>query len=90
MVSSRIVQLAQQIISNTHELDSYLQSENLPSPSFEEDGPVDFGIRSDSIKKAQDVVIDSTLELHNLLIGPALCLRPVVTSPESGIRCSLC
>lgn len=76
---SKIVQLAKQILENTSRLDNYLQEKRLPSPSFNEDGPVDFGIKSEEIEKAREVALDSSLELHNLLLGPALCLRPVVS-----------
>ncbi|KAL8710084.1 MAG: hypothetical protein Q9225_007362 [Loekoesia sp. 1 TL-2023] len=75
---SKIVQLAKQILENTSRLDEYLQQKNLPSPSFDEDGPVDFGIESEEIEKAREVALDSSLELYNLLLGPALCLRPVL------------
>ncbi|KAL6715395.1 hypothetical protein ACLMJK_006356 [Lecanora helva] len=77
MSSSRISQLAAQILENTGKVDSYLHDQGLPSPSFDEDGPVDFRIQSKEVQKAREIALDASLELHNLLLGPALCLRPV-------------
>lgn len=76
---SKIVQLAQQILENTSKVDKYLQEKNLPLPSFDENGPVDFGIKSKEIEKAREIALDSSLELHDLLLGPMLCLRPMVS-----------
>lgn len=78
MATSRIVELASQIQKRTSEIDEYLQSNNLPSPTFDEDGPVDLGLSAGEVAKARDAVLESTLELHDLLLGPSLCLRPVV------------
>lgn len=55
-----------------------MRRNGLPSPTFDEDGPVDFNIESREIQEARASAIDSTLELHQLLLGPALCLCPVV------------
>lgn len=79
MVLTRIAELAAQIQKNTIKVDEYLQSRDLPSPSFDEDGPVDFGIESEEIAKARERAREASLELHDLLLGPALCLRPIVS-----------
>ncbi|CAF9913897.1 hypothetical protein IMSHALPRED_001473 [Imshaugia aleurites] len=77
MPSTRIAELAAQIQDNTAKVDHYLQSRSLPSPSFHEDGPVDFQIEDEEIQKARETALDSSLELHQLLLGPAMCLRPL-------------
>ena len=79
MTSTRINELAVTIQENTFKVDDYMSRKGLRSPSFEEDGPVDFKINSPEIEEARMIAIDSTLELHQLLLGPALCLRPVVS-----------
>ena len=79
MTSTRITELAIRIQENTFKVDDYMSRKGLPSPSFDEDGPVDFKISSPEIEEARITAIDSTLELHQLLLGPALCLRPVVS-----------
>ena len=79
MTSTRINELAVRIQENTFKVDDYMSRKGLPSPSFDEDGPVDFKINSPEIEEARMIAIDSTLELHQLLLGPALCLRPVVS-----------
>ena len=79
MDSTRIAQLANLIQDNTTIVDAYLRSKGLPQPSFDEDGPVDLGIESEEIQKAVEVTRESSLELHDLLLGPGLNLRPVVS-----------
>lgn len=80
MASTKIAELAAQIQENTAKVDRYLQSRELPSPSFHEDGPVDFNIEDEKVQEAREIALDSSLELHQLLLGPALCLRPVVST----------
>ena len=78
MTSTRIVELAAQIQENTTRVDDYLRRKHLASPSFDVDGPVDFQIEDGEIQRAREKALDSSLELHQLLLGPAMCLRPVV------------
>ena len=78
MAPTRIAELAASIEENIARVDDYLQCKHLPSPSFDEDGPVDFGIESEEIQKACEVARESSIELHDLLLGPEMCLRPVV------------
>lgn len=80
MASTKIAELAAQIHQNTAKVDQYLQSRGLPSPSFNQDGPVDFNIDDEQVQEAREIALDSSLELHQLLLGPALCLRPVVST----------
>lgn len=79
-MASRIVELANGIHESILRLDTYLKSNGLPSPSFDEDGPVDFGIKAEEIQEARNAALGCSLELYKLLLGPALCLRPVVCS----------
>ncbi|CAF9926558.1 MAG: hypothetical protein ALECFALPRED_003473 [Alectoria fallacina] len=78
MSSSRITELATLVQANTAKVDQYLQENNLPFPSFDEQGPVDFKIESDEIQNARTVAMEASLELHDLLLGPSMCLRPVL------------
>ena len=81
MRSTRIADLAAQIQENTAKVDKYLRNKGLPSPSFDEDGPVDFNIEDEDVQNAHETALDASLELHQLLLGPAMCLRPVVSIP---------
>lgn len=81
MASTKITELAALIHESTAKVDDYLQNKGIPSPSFAEDGPVDFGIECEDIRKARETALEASLELHHLLLGPALCLRPVVWIP---------
>lgn len=78
MASTRIAELAASVQENTVKVDEYLRSKGLPCPSFDEDSPLDFGIEDEDIKKARQVALDSSLELHDLLGGPEMLLRPTV------------
>ncbi|KAL5341993.1 O-methyltransferase-like protein [Aspergillus crustosus] len=73
---NRIVELAAHIQQRTADIDAYLQENNLPQPSFDEDGPTEHNLTSEEMVKARDDVLGATLELHNLILGPAMCLRP--------------
>ncbi|TGO58900.1 hypothetical protein BCON_0050g00320 [Botryotinia convoluta] len=73
---SRLLDLAAQIQASTDTVDKYLKDHNLPAPSFHEDGPVDFGLNEEA-PKALETAKTSSLELFDLLQGPAVALRPV-------------
>lgn len=79
MTVSKIVELAIRIGENTAKVDAYLRENDLPSPSFHEDGPVDFGIRCEQTKKAQEEAINLSFELQRLLLGPLQFMNPVVS-----------
>ncbi|KAI1427098.1 S-adenosyl-L-methionine-dependent methyltransferase [Xylaria sp. FL1777] len=72
MATSRIVELANRIANNTAKIDEYLRSRNLPTPSFDVDGPRDTLIPKDevSIESARVAIVDDTLELRRLALGP--------------------
>ncbi|KAK6613295.1 hypothetical protein ACHAPC_006483 [Botrytis cinerea] len=72
---SRLSELAAQIQASTCTVDKYLKDHNLPAPSFHEDGPVDFGLNKEA-QKALEAAKTSSLELFDLLQGPAVALRP--------------
>lgn len=80
MASSRLVQLAEAIIQSTKTVDSYFKEHNLPTPSFDSGGPVDFGISPDAqdVESARVKAIEASWELADLLQGPMASLRPVV------------
>ncbi|PYH84529.1 O-methyltransferas-like protein [Aspergillus uvarum CBS 121591] len=74
---SRIVELATRIQELAKERESYLQENDIQSPSFDEDGPVELRL-SGHMLAAREEVLSSTLEHHNLFLGPSNCLRPVL------------
>lgn len=80
MAPSRIAELASIIASKTAKVDEYLQSHDRPSPSFDVDCPPDLGIPPDAteIEEARMEAIEASIELQELLQGPASLLRPIV------------
>lgn len=83
MALTKITELAALIHESTTKVDDYLQNKGLPSPSFAEDGPVDFRIECEDIREARETALEASLELHHLLLGPAL-LSLVFTHSRMG------
>ncbi|KAF2972996.1 hypothetical protein GQX73_g664 [Xylaria multiplex] len=72
MSTSRIVELSARIAANTAALDAYLTSKNLPTPSFDIDGPHDCLVPKSEvdIEKARIAIAEDTTELRSLVLGP--------------------
>ncbi|OTA59190.1 S-adenosyl-L-methionine-dependent methyltransferase [Hypoxylon sp. EC38] len=72
MSTSRIVELSSRIAANTAILNDYLASHNLPAPSFDVNAPLDTLVPKNEVevKKARVSIIDDTLELRRLVLGP--------------------
>ena len=72
MASSMIAELASAIATNTAKVENYLVSKDLPSLSFDVDAPSKSMIPPEApeIEAARVAVIDATLKLHNLMLGP--------------------
>lgn len=80
--TTRIAELSALIAKNTSIVDAYLNSHYLPTPSFNVDGPLTIPIpaHEKDIIYAQDTVIASTQELHNLMKGPTEMLMGIGVS----------
>lgn len=72
MTTSRIVDLSQRIAANTAKVHNYLAAHNLPEPSFALDAPLVSVIpqANTDLVKARQEVINDTLELRQLMLGP--------------------
>ncbi len=72
MSSSRLVELSARIAANTTKVNDYLITHQLPQPSFDVDGPLESLIPKQAIdiEAARVAVIDDTLELRRLILGP--------------------
>ncbi|KAK3991366.1 S-adenosyl-L-methionine-dependent methyltransferase [Cladorrhinum sp. PSN332] len=70
--TSRIVELATRISTNTTKLDTYLTTHNLPSPSFDINAPLDSSIPKSEkeIEAARTAIIEDAQELRRLILGP--------------------
>ncbi|KAL4902137.1 hypothetical protein BDW74DRAFT_186935 [Aspergillus multicolor] len=75
---SRIVELAALIQRRTADISAYLTENNLPQPSFEESAAHQQLNITGVIGDARDDVLNATLELHDLILGPAMALRPML------------
>lgn len=82
MSTSRIVELAQLIASQTTLIDMHISDNGLSHPSLTLNGPAD-GITklSPEITKAKNEVIEAIIELRQLLEGPLKLLLPEANFP---------
>ena len=69
MSTSRIVELAKEIESNTTKLDRYLEENNLPRPSFDVDAPLMLPLPPDILAVREDLM-SALDELYWLNQGP--------------------
>jgi hypothetical protein len=88
MSTSRIVELSARIAENTATLDAYLTSNNLPTPSFNVDGPRDSLIPKSEVdvEKARIAIVEDTTELRSLALGP----RDYLMSCSVSMKDSVC
>jgi hypothetical protein len=72
MTSLSITELAKIISENTAKVDEYLATQGLPQPSFDVNAPSKSLIPSEAveIEAARAAVIDATLMLRDLMLGP--------------------
>ncbi|KAJ4420448.1 hypothetical protein N0V82_004324 [Gnomoniopsis sp. IMI 355080] len=72
MADSRILELSQRIAANTEKLNSYLVDNDIPQPSFSINAPLAATIPDAEIEivAARQAIINDTLELHQMVLGP--------------------
>ncbi|TGO45865.1 hypothetical protein BCON_0360g00090 [Botryotinia convoluta] len=72
MAQPIITELAAIMSANTAKIDNYLSSQGLKSPSFDVDAPTEPLVPSDApeLEAARSELIDATLMLHDLILGP--------------------
>ena len=81
MSTTRLTDLAKAILENTGKLEEYFNANKLPLPSFEEHSPPELPL-SPELQQVRAKAVDAATELQDLLIGPAMQLRPVVCVPS--------
>lgn len=80
MKQTRILELAAQIFQDTSKVNVYLMSTGLPQPSFGIDGPINLNLKLAEVEEARMNAIGASVELADLLQGPASCLRPAMNA----------
>ena len=68
MPTNRIKELALLILSKTTDIDDELNMRCLPTPSFNPEASV--SLLQDAISDSRQAVLETTAELHALLLGP--------------------
>lgn len=66
-----LVSLALKIANQTKIVDNYLQTSGNLYPTFEADGPTSFPKLPDEVQQARQNVLEATMELRDLMMGPA-------------------
>lgn len=69
MPSSRILQLANNIQTNTSIVDRHFSSHGIPTPSFDVETPLEVDLPH-AIAVSRLAIIEATEELHQLMLGP--------------------
>jgi hypothetical protein len=82
-----IPKLVNIIQENTAILNQYLETNELPRPTFSPKGPLQFPAPPDAeeIQNARSAIISATQTLHDLLIGPAAILESIHVN-RRGLR----
>jgi hypothetical protein len=75
-VSPSLNDIAFQISGLTYNISKFLEQSNLPPPSFAVDGPPRFPASAPAnIQAARQQLLELTLSLHNLILGPEERIR---------------
>ena len=87
MSGRNIVELAKCILDQTSEIDNYIHSKNLPSPSFDISTPPKLALPP-HIVSSQNAVLEATDELRAHVLGPGayLTYQRVTTQYDLHIR----
>lgn len=79
MASTRLTDLARTVLQQTSLIEDYFNTNNLPPPSFDEHSPAELPLTA-KLQPARQRAIDAAMELQDLLMGPAMQLRPVLNA----------
>ena len=82
MASTRIAELASRIAEHTTNLNNYLVSQGLPTPSFDPIVPPDVTL-PDAVAASREIILDATDELHSIIVGPI----GLLTAPYVSLTC---
>ena len=77
-MASRLNELVTLIARTVGQVDAHLKHHGISSPSFEENVALEDDCLSPEVDKTRLAAIEATLELHDLLMGPTMLLRPIV------------
>ena len=83
--TSRIIELASRIQVHTADIDSYLSSQGLPSPSWDLDTPPKV-LLSAAAQVSQNALLESMEELKALILGPVPFLMNKATDTVIASR----
>jgi hypothetical protein len=72
MTANSILDLSARISANTAKLNEYILANNLPTPSFDIDGPRASPVpkHEHDIEKIRICILEDTAELQRLVLGP--------------------
>ncbi|KAI9728204.1 MAG: hypothetical protein M1828_004665 [Chrysothrix sp. TS-e1954] len=77
MSAKSLTDIARDILENATKLEDYFSANGLEQPSFDEHTPAELPL-SPEFQPVRQRALDALTDLHDLLVGPAMLLRPVV------------
>ena len=85
-IAPSLTDIAFQISGLTYNISKFLESNKLPAPSFEADGPPRFPTAAPpEIQAARQQLLELTLNLHNLILGPEDRVRTLTAEVGSTV-----
>lgn len=80
MSSARLTDLARTILQQTSLIENHFNANNFPLPSFDEHSQPELSLPSPELQQARQEAVEAAVELQDLLMGPAMQLRPVLNA----------
>lgn len=65
--------------ANVERVVKHMHLNNIPEPSFDVDGPQELRFQAEEIEAARISAIETSMEIQDLLLGPTMLLRPIVS-----------
>lgn len=81
---ANIAQLASEIQTSVNKVWDHVHETNLPEPSFDLGGPTHVKYASPDVEAARVAAVEKSMELTDLLMGPADHLRQSVCPAREG------
>ena len=78
-MSSDLTKLMTSLSANVERVVQHMHSNNIPEPSFDVDGPQELHFQSEEMEAARISAIETSIEIQDLLLGPTMLLRPIVS-----------
>lgn len=83
-MSSDLTKLTISLSANVERVVKHMHLNNIPEPPFHVDGPQELHLQDEEIEAARISAIETSTEIQDLLLGPTMLLRPIVSPAKQG------